>query len=91
METNADTIMLVEDETNDVALIKRAFRKIKLGCSLQVVNDGQEALDYLEGVSLNDCVRLATQTAERLVNENAASRKIAPAGADVILTNASPD
>ncbi|MCH8745891.1 MAG: insulinase family protein [Chloroflexi bacterium] len=54
METNVDTILLVEDDPNDVTLIKRAFRKINLGCSLQVVNDGQQAIDYLEGVSPYD-------------------------------------
>ncbi|MCK4255749.1 response regulator [candidate division WOR-3 bacterium] len=45
-------ILLVEDDPNDVLLIKRAFRKINFSHSLQVVEDGEEAIAYLAGQSL---------------------------------------
>jgi len=43
------TILLVEDDTNDVMLFRRAYRKCKLANPLQVVGDGDTAEDYLSG------------------------------------------
>ena len=40
-------ILLVEDNPRDVDLTVRALRKHHLANSLQVVRDGQEALDYI--------------------------------------------
>lgn len=42
-------VLLVEDDENDVFFMRRALEKTKLGLSLEVVMDGQEALDYLAG------------------------------------------
>ncbi len=42
-------ILLVEDNPNDQLLTKRAFKKSNLGNDLVIVNDGQEALEYLLG------------------------------------------
>jgi len=42
-------ILHVEDDPNDVLLIDLAFRKAGLFPSLQVVNDGEGAIDYLAG------------------------------------------
>ncbi|MCP4254487.1 MAG: response regulator [Candidatus Scalindua sp.] len=42
-------ILLVEDNPDDVALTLRAFEKNNMGGKLQVVTDGQEALDYFFG------------------------------------------
>lgn len=40
-------ILLVEDNASDEILTLRAFRKIQLGNEVDVVRDGQQALDYL--------------------------------------------
>ncbi|MEC4985347.1 MAG: response regulator [Oscillatoria sp. PMC 1068.18] len=47
--TNKYPILLVEDDSNDVLLIKRACRLAKLANPIVVVEDGDEAVDYLNG------------------------------------------
>ena len=49
MDTKQFTVLLVEDDLNDIFLVKRAFRIAQLETPLQVVTDGQEAIDYLRG------------------------------------------
>lgn len=43
------TILLVEDDPNDVLLVQRAFRKAELTARLETVRDGEAALAYLSG------------------------------------------
>jgi len=43
------TILQVEDDLNDVFLLKHAWKKMGVSNPIQTVSDGQEALDYLEG------------------------------------------
>jgi CheY-like chemotaxis protein len=43
------TVLLVEDDLNDIFLVKRAFKKAEIPNPLQVVTDGQEVLNYLQG------------------------------------------
>ncbi len=43
------TILLVEDDPNDIILIKRAFGKASVVNPIQVVEDGEEAIAYLTG------------------------------------------
>lgn len=40
-------ILLVEDNSDDVELTMHAFKKVRFANSIQVVGDGQQALDYL--------------------------------------------
>jgi CheY-like chemotaxis protein len=49
MNLSQFTILLVEDDTDDVMNIERAFRKAKLANPLRIVNDGDAAVDYLSG------------------------------------------
>jgi CheY-like chemotaxis protein len=46
---NPKIILLVEDNPSDVALTQRALSKSRLANEIVVVEDGQEALDYLLG------------------------------------------
>lgn len=41
------TILLIEDNPSDVALTRRALEKCRISNELVVVEDGQDALDYL--------------------------------------------
>ena len=43
------TILLAEDEENDVVLMKHAFKEVGILNPLQVAQDGKEAMDYLSG------------------------------------------
>src|SRR5947209_11392430 len=47
--SNSKTILLAEDDENDVFLIRRALQKAGLGHALVHVPNGQEAIDYLVG------------------------------------------
>ena len=49
METKDFTVLLVEDDLNDIFLVKRAFKLTELHVPLQVVTDGQDAISYLKG------------------------------------------
>lgn len=57
---NRKSILLVEDNPDDVELTARAFKKNNIGNEIIVASDGREALDYLfgsgkhEGRDLND-------------------------------------
>ena len=43
------SVLLVEDDLNDIFLVKRAFKMAHIQNPLQVVTDGQEAMQYLRG------------------------------------------
>lgn len=46
---NHMTVLLAEDDENDVLLMQRAFKKVRKSDSLRVVHDGEAAIDYLSG------------------------------------------
>jgi CheY-like chemotaxis protein len=43
------SVLLVEDDLNDIFLVKRAFKMALITDPLHVVTDGLEAMDYLRG------------------------------------------
>lgn len=49
------TIMLVEDNPDDIVLAKRALKKCNLADNAVVANDGVEALEFLLGRGENNC------------------------------------
>lgn len=49
MDNNPFTVLLVEDDLNDIFLVKRAFRTAHIPNPLQVVTDGEEVINYLRG------------------------------------------
>jgi CheY-like chemotaxis protein len=44
-----DTILLAEDNADDVFLMRRALRKAGITAQLHVAQNGEEAIDYLAG------------------------------------------
>jgi CheY-like chemotaxis protein len=49
MPTQSFSVLLVEDDLNDIFLVKRAFKLARIQNPLQVVTDGLEAISYLRG------------------------------------------
>ncbi len=49
MDVARHTLLLVEDKSNDVLLIRRALGKAGIANPLQVVGDGDQAVAYLAG------------------------------------------
>jgi len=49
MNNNTPVILMVEDDPNDVLLIKRALKKEGVTLPVQVLSDGQAAIQYLDG------------------------------------------
>lgn len=47
--TKIPALLLVEDDPNDVHFFRRALEKANLSHGLQVAEDGEEAIAYLEG------------------------------------------
>ncbi len=45
--SRALNVLLAEDNKADVKITLRAFSEVRLKCRLYVVNDGQEALDFI--------------------------------------------
>jgi CheY-like chemotaxis protein len=48
-QNSKPTLLLIEDNEDDVFLMRRALKKAEIQLPLQVVMDGQEALNYLSG------------------------------------------
>lgn len=43
------TILIVEDNAEEVLLLKKAFQRVALDIAVQFVTNGEEAIDYLSG------------------------------------------
>jgi CheY-like chemotaxis protein len=52
------TVLLVEDDKIDAMTVRRAMRDLKITNTLDHVNDGLEALDYLKGKDQMPCIIL---------------------------------
>jgi CheY-like chemotaxis protein len=50
MNNHAQTILLIEDNENDILFMRRALKTAEVLNPLQVVTDGQQAIDYFAGV-----------------------------------------
>src|SRR4051812_20089361 len=48
MNSSSPRILLIEDNDDDVFLLQRALKRAQLDVSMQVIEDGQQALDYFE-------------------------------------------
>lgn len=44
------TILIVDDDENDIFFVKRAFTEINVHCTFQMLRNGQEVVDYLAGI-----------------------------------------
>jgi CheY-like chemotaxis protein len=49
MESDRPTLLVVEDNEDDIFFIERIFRQIGARCELRFARDGIEAVDYLSG------------------------------------------
>jgi CheY-like chemotaxis protein len=49
MDKKTFSVLLVEDDLNDIFLVKRAFKMARITSPLLVVTDGLEATSYLRG------------------------------------------
>lgn len=49
MNTPTPTLLLVEDNEDDVFIFRRAFKRAGVSDPVNIVTDGQEAIDYLAG------------------------------------------
>ena len=49
MSEKIHPILAAEDEESGRLILELAFQRAKLPCPLVIVNDGQEAVDYLDG------------------------------------------
>jgi CheY-like chemotaxis protein len=48
-DKNQFAVLLVEDDLNDIFLVRRAFKRAEIPNPLHVVTDGAEAIHYLHG------------------------------------------
>ncbi|MGJ3253865.1 MAG: response regulator [Elainellaceae cyanobacterium] len=49
MDVNEYGILLVEDDSNDILFVQRAFRQANATNPIRIVKDGDAAIDYLSG------------------------------------------
>src|SRR5687768_8183030 len=49
MSSDKEVILLADDDENDIALFRRAFKQADIKNPLQIVRDGEEVIAYLAG------------------------------------------
>ena len=50
MSSSSHPILIVEDNADDLYILKRSFRLAEISNELRHVEDGQQAIEYLQGV-----------------------------------------
>jgi len=48
--SNKPCLLVADDDSGDVFLLRRAFRRAALDCEIIEVHDGEQAVEYLSGV-----------------------------------------
>ena len=56
-EANNESILYVEDSEDDVFLMKYAFERAEIKNPIEIVRDGQEAIEFLSGFLQDDAQR----------------------------------
>lgn len=54
MDSYLNLVLLVEDDPNDVILIRRAFQQAKFNPTLEVIEDGEAAITYFNQCLVNE-------------------------------------
>lgn len=49
MAVDGQSILLIEDDSNDILFVQRAFQRVNVTNPIHVVRDGDAAIDYLSG------------------------------------------
>jgi CheY-like chemotaxis protein len=49
MNFNGHSILLVEDDSNDILFVQRAFKRVNVENPIHIVRDGDAAISYLSG------------------------------------------
>lgn len=52
MVDNGKSILIVEDDENDLLFLRMAFEKVGIDNAVHTVNDGSQAIDYLSGTGI---------------------------------------
>ncbi|HUA83845.1 MAG TPA: response regulator [Bryobacteraceae bacterium] len=53
MPENNKQILLIEDAEPDVFLVREALRQAGIACQLKVLDDGEKAVDFIDGLDEN--------------------------------------
>lgn len=74
-DTEPRRVLLIEDDPNDVLLMRRAFRHTQVEGRLDVVADGDEAIEYLTATGRHDQERRHRWPALIILDLNLPRRK----------------
>jgi CheY-like chemotaxis protein len=72
--SDSQSVLLVEDDDNDVLLLQRAFRSAGVTTPMRVTRNGEEAVEYLAGL-LGDARALRTEAPSLVILDLKLPRK----------------
>jgi CheY-like chemotaxis protein len=89
-------ILLIEDDTDDIELLKDAFEQNDVNCSIDVVMEGDKAIPFLENIpSLPDVIvmdfNLPKLHGREILSQIRASKNFSTIPLMVLTTSASQD